>query len=313
MDSKIIVVTNCTGRKRGGYTQVSLDGMQLRGVLSAVAGHWVSQVNRHRVLVPTANAYYGGRAFKDARHIADGLSAPLAVVSAGLGFIWADDTIPAYDLTISAGINSVGPYLRQNGLGTADWWAALNAARGVARPIGDVLSAHPESMLLMALPASYLEMVAGELDTLSKSLLQRVRLFSSASGAQQLTERVKAQVMPYDHRLEATRLAGTQSDFPQRAMRHFVEELRGHDRSLDDAIRCVAVSMQKLQERTRPVRQRLTDDEIVIMLKAQWDRYDGAGGRLLRHLRDEALVACEQSRFKSLWHRVRAELSGEQS
>lgn len=119
--------------------------------------------------------------------------------------------------------------------------------------------------------------------------------------------------MPYDDRLDGTSYAGTKSDFPQRAMRHFVEELRGHERSLNDAIDRVAASMCALPARTRPQRLRQTDDEIVLTLKALWERHDGAGGRLLRHLRNEAGIACEQARFKDLWHRVRAELSEVQS
>ncbi len=313
MDSNFFVITNCTGRKRGGHAKVSLDGAYLRGTLASVAGDWVSKLSRHRVLISTADAYYGGRAFQDARHVADNLSAPLGVVSAGLGLIWSDEAIPAYDLTISAGSSSVGPYLRENGLTTPDWWEALNAARGTTRPIDNLLLVHPASMLLLALPSPYLKMVATELETLPQSQLQRIRIFSSTSGTQHLSQRVKAQVMPYDLRLEATRFAGTQSDFPQRAMRHFVDELGGHELSLSESIRKVAASMHPLQVRTPPVRQRLTDDEIMSMLKAQWNRHDGAGGRLLRYLRDEALVACEQSRFKILWRRVQAELSEVQS
>ena len=45
------------------------------------------------------------------------------------------------------------------------------------------------------------------------------------------------------------------------------------------------------------------------MLHKSWESHGGSSTRLLRYLRDEALVACEQGRFRSLWHQVRAERS----
>ncbi|MGY0193824.1 hypothetical protein ACWA7J_01975 [Leptothrix sp. BB-4] len=285
----------------------------MRGSLPAVAANWTVGVNRHEVLVPRAGDYYGGRAFQEAVHVSRHLSARLGIVSAGLGFVWSDAVIPAYDLTISAGDNSIRPYLRANGLNTADWWRELNEARGRARPLKHLLDVQPNAMMLVALPSTYLEMVGEELEALPQPGLRRVRLFTSPSGTALLAERVRAQVLPYDDRLEGTPYAGTKSDFPQRAMRHFVEALEGHGLSITSAVRNVVQSMDALPARTHPQRQRQTDDEIVMTLKAQWERHGGAGGRLLRHLRDEAGVACEQSRFKELWHRVRAELSEAQS
>ncbi|EJY58328.1 hypothetical protein PACIG1_5859 [Pseudomonas aeruginosa CIG1] len=48
-------------------------------------------------------------------------------------------------------------------------------------------------------------------------------------------------------------------------------------------------------------RRRASDEEVKALLIAAWGTHNGSSTRLLRYLRDDALVACEQSRFRSLW------------
>ena len=123
-----------------------------------------------------------------------------------------------------------------------------------------------------------------------------------------LASRLRRCVMPYDERLEGhERFAGTRSDFPQRAMRHFVEELDGQYLDVERANDAVETAMAQLKRPVLPQRARKTDEEIIKLIRSQWMTHDGSSLRLLRYLRDEALVACEQSRFRGLWHRVRAE------
>jgi hypothetical protein len=100
---------------------------------------------------------------------------------------------------------------------------------------------------------------------------------------------------------------GTRAEFPQRALRHFVEELAAHKLALADAHVAVAAALEGLGRRTTPIRQRRTDAQIAKILRQRWRAYGGSSTRLHRYLRDDALVACEQSRFRALWREVRAE------
>jgi hypothetical protein len=52
------------------------------------------------------------------------------------------------------------------------------------------------------------------------------------------------------------------------------------------------------------MRQKKTDEEIIVILQTEWNRFDGRSTRLLRFLRDEIMVACEQSRFRDLWRKI---------
>ena len=68
-------------------------------------------------------------------------------------------------------------------------------------------------------------------------------------------------------------------------------------------------ALSDLKQRTLPQRRRADDDEILQLLRTHWDAYKGQSSRLLRFLRDDALVACEQSRFRALWLQLRAEIA----
>jgi hypothetical protein len=62
--------------------------------------------------------------------------------------------------------------------------------------------------------------------------------------------------------------------------------------------------MGALQKPSLPARQRKTDAEIIALLCQNWERLNGSATALLRYLRDDALVSCEQSRFSALRQQI---------
>jgi hypothetical protein len=113
--------------------------------------------------------------------------------------------------------------------------------------------------------------------------------------------------MPYDDRLESSGIPGTRADFPQRALKHFVCELAAHKAPVDRARRSVEAALAKLQAPETPRRERISDEQVSALLRDGWDRHQGQSSRLLRFLRDEQGVACEQRRFRDLWRKLSAE------
>jgi hypothetical protein len=114
--------------------------------------------------------------------------------------------------------------------------------------------------------------------------------------------------MPYDERLEGvTNYGGTRSDFSQRALKHFVAHLHAQDLSVEDARTKVCLAMSASFKRTVPTRQKVADEQIEQLIRTHWDNYQGNASKLLRFLRDEANVACEQSRFSEIWRGVKGE------
>jgi hypothetical protein len=300
MYKNVLILTNCTGRKRTGSQAITLPPASRRDSLPSIAESW----RRSTRLAPrtrTAAETYVGRSFAEARHISANLEAELFVLSAGLGIVAADELVPHYDLTVVDGSNSVRPLLSSLGMKASDWWAALLAAFGNQRSVRSLVETHPHCQVLVALPSSYLEMVAEDLEELSDSELKRVRIFSSSKGRSVVSDRVRNVVLPYDDRLEGSEFPGTRNDFAQRALRHFTETLGAHRLSLQNAEHAVLTALAAMTPRQIPVRARKTDEEIMKLLTLKWGKFDGSSTRLLRYLRDDALVACEQSRFRNLW------------
>lgn len=301
-----LVVTSCTGRKRGGAQSVSLADMPLRVDLDGLAKAWVCALHRSSGERRLVGSYYAGRGFSEALTVAAHLRAPLGVVSAGLGLIYGVDEVPPYDLTIGGGAGSIAERLSRYGRTPADWWDALNDARGEAYPFARLFGRYAGATLLLALPGTYLAMVQHELACLSTSDIRRIRIFTSEAGGSAVPAVLASQVMPYDPRLESV-LPGTLNDFPQRALNHFVLTLGGHLVSTEKGRALVKDSMERSHRRVLPKRTRLSDEEICVVLRRQWGLHHGQSARLLRYLRDDALVSCEQTRFRKLWLQVGAE------
>lgn len=308
----VIVITSCTNRKKKVGTVLALDGTETSGSLSELAHGWQRQVQA--VCKPelhSAGTLYAGRSIKEARQAAERVSATLYIASAGHGLLRWDDCIPSYNVTTSpAPGNALHQCLLRLGKSPADWWQALVQTFGKQRSLAKVVELSPHAVVLLAVPSAYLTMLGRELSSLSDDAVQRLRIITSSHGASSLPVPLQSVVMPYDERLEGlAAYAGTRSDFPQRALRHFVVVLSGHALPLEIARQQVNQAMTALQKPTLPERQRKTDDQIIALLQQNWQRLNGSATALLRYLRDDALVACEQSRFRTLRQHILSKLN----
>lgn len=303
----VIVITSCTNRKKKASTVLALEGTDRADSLGALADGWKRQVQTVPAgdLVAAADLY-GGRSISEARRAAERLAAPMYIASAGHGLLHAKDGIPSYDITTSPSPeNALHRCLLRLQRSPADWWQALIQAFGPERSLAELLAASPNAVVLLAVPSAYLGLLAGELAQLSDAAVARLRILTSAHGASHLPARLQAVALPYDERLEGLpAYAGTRSDFPQRALRHFVAVLNGHELPLAQARERVSAAMNALQKPSLPVRQRKTDAEIIALLRQNWERLNGSATALLRYLRDDALVACEQSRYSALRQQI---------
>ena len=246
---------------------------------------------------------YQGRSITDTAASAKALDAEWYVVSAGLGLVRSDRPIPAYECSIVAGTD-LAHRLRAMGSCAPQWWDALT--QDAPAPLSNLIASKPT---LLALPSSYLRLVQHDLANVSAASAHSLRIFTSTAGEQCLPDHLRICVMPYDSRLESIDgYAGTQSDFAQRALRHFVEVLQATDRPLEEARTIVTASLGGREHPMRPKGQRMSDEEILQTLELQWQRFAGSSARLLRYLRDEARISCEQKRFSRLWRRLQSEM-----
>lgn len=297
------VISNCTTRKTPGHA-ISIGDVSHKGGALATADRWMALVRR-TPRPHTASELYKGRSISEAASAAVALQGRLFVVSAGLGLVAADDRVPNYNLTVTPG-SVVAEMLGAQELGVHEWWAALT--RSSSSPLSH-LARH--SSVFLALPATYLRMVREDLGVISVATREHVWIFTSEAGRAEVPEVLAPCVMPYDDRLETVSgFNGTRADFPQRALRHFVERLHGQQLSLAEGRNAVLASLSSRLRRELPRRVRMSDNEIRALIRARWSHCAGSSTRLLRYLRDDAKVSCEQGRFRSLWQSLKTELEG---
>lgn len=297
---KKIIVTNCTSRKRLHDLQpVTLKGDDFTSVI-AMAKSWQKQIDEQPLSI-AASTLYVGRSVVDAKYATGKLNAKLMFVSTGLGLIDSDSKHPPYNLTINSTPNSILPYLKKLEAYASDWWEAINSIQTEKRTLSSLISAHDVSLVMIALPSSYIQLIKKDLAQIKSTDIEKLRIFTSRPGIKILPEHLQAAVMPYDERLESSQLPGTRNDFPQRALRHFIDVLDLSTASRDEAKANVSLAMNQLSIATKIIRRRLSDHDISSLLKSSWAKHNGSSTQLLRYLRDVALVSCEQSRFRKIW------------
>lgn len=303
MSFSAAVVTSCTQRK-SGVVQVDFRELEkIRGV-RRLASSWTRLIAGAKS-VRTVATLYQGRSIADTVAVASHLSSPWYVVSAGLGLVRSDQLVPVYECTVAPGSELYGR-LNQQGATVVDWWAALTASN--PNPLSRLIALGP---VLVALPSSYLRMVRDDLSCVSNEQARHLRIFTSTAGAAVVPSCLAECVMPYDDRLESVPgFSGTRADFAQRALRHFVLKLQAAELRRDDARAKVNAALVRRSRPNHSSGLRMSDDQIRQTLRSQWKRHEGRSTRLLRYLRDEAGISCEQKRFSRIWQSLAVEFQG---
>lgn len=259
---------------------------------------WIERLNSLPIAC-RAGDLYGGRGFQLASRASQISGAPLYAISAGLGLVAIERSIPAYGVTVSGkGPESI--VTRINGhFDPVSWWSAVS--RGpYSTPLADVFSDKDTKCVVMALSQPYARMLASSLDALPTTTIARLRIVGAGLGSI-LPSRLSPSLLPYDERLQCV-LPGTRNDFAQRALLHFVSKgIEAHPDGDAAAHRDWVLSA--LAGKKAPVqwqRERLRDEDILALIRRHLPRTTGVG-RLLRVLRDREGVACEQARFSRLY------------
>lgn len=300
---RILVLSNCTNRKRiSSVAQVRVQDL-CKGTVQEVANQWVQALDRQIRRTPLMGVYCG-RGFSEALRTTQLLKATLLVVSAGLGLVNANSSIPTYGATVTNG--SSDNILAKLTDGDADsWWRVINEVS----PFSEPLTTETFDLVLIAVSRPYFSLLRPTLEKLPEAEKRKLRLFLSMS-IDELPPSLRELLMPYGSRFDHSDgpLPGTKSDFTQRAMRHFADLINGSDSHNEDPFRHsqrVETELQSLSPPTRPVRVKLPDSEIEGLIKKHWGDTGGTSSKTLRYLRDVLSVACEQKRFQNIFNQVK--------
>lgn len=307
-----IILTNCTNRKKGlvmpELTSDSLDS----GPLNVVAKQWIDRLKSaqaENLAKNLARETYCGRSFREAESSASSLDCPLYVVSAGLGIVNAEKFIPVYSLTVSSETtNSISKKISEN-ISTNAWWSKIIKGNPFGSSLADTIKSHPDGLILIALSRPYIELLWDELKNCPPHQHHRFRFFGKKLNSA-LPASLSKNWMPYDDRLDyaGPGYSGTQTDFAQRSLRHFVIEILNKHQDGGDAhmhYSMVQKLLSPLDRREIPKRQRVSDEEIVAAIRDNWECGKGQSSTLLRIIRRNLGIACEQSRFRDIYHTVK--------
>ena len=256
-----------------------------------------------------ASSLYGGRSAREAGQSARSLNGELVYASAGLGWVSAKAEIPSYSLTVAPGCDDVLDRLNDVDR-TTQWWSWICERSPYSSNIFE-LATSTVGPIVVALPRRYLEMVGPSLLELGQRHGDRLRIIGrQRTGGGDLG--LSPWTIDYDDRLDAPESgrSGTLSDFAARGARHFIEAiLLGHEhlgiiehRALVDGALGQWVAPKRIAGR------RLSDSDVKHHINQEWAAANGRSTKILRILRDELGVACEQGRFKRLAASVRAEM-----
>lgn len=311
--TEVIVLTNCTNRKRVLVPDEQAARSLPPGNIAHISQEWVSRLKK-AVHSHVADQLYCGRGLTETVSAAQGIGAEIAFVSAGLGVVAPRQRIPSYSLTTSSGYpDSVGSRVRGS-FDPVSWWRALARAQGGSdHPLADFIASTGASLVLCAMPASYFELVAHEIARLPAPLLRTVRVMGPRRQ-EDVIDALRPYWLPYDARLDApeTRYNGTASDFPHRALRHFSVEVlpRVGVAASRTHVDCVESMLAQFSPYVRPRGQSASDDEVTSEIEALWKRHEGRRSGILRALRSERHIACEQTRFRRLMDKFEENRNG---
>lgn len=306
---KIAILVACSNRKKVRPDEPTLARSLEAAEIDTLARRWVERV-REAGQTTRVSDLYAGRGFQEARRATDEHDGRLYVVSAGLGLRQADDFVCPYSLTVAPrDVDSIQERLtQQNALKVQDWWHHLNKHLETEHPVSTLINSNPHTLFVIALPRSYLEMIADDLGSLEPVARARVRLLGPRSVDEDILPGWNSNVLPYDDRLDGldSTIPGTRSDFPQRAARHFLGLVgpRRVSASIADHKALVAEALQNFRSPARIQRPRITDEALTIVIQELWEESGGRVGSALRLLRDKRQISCEQSRFKRLFWKV---------
>jgi len=310
---KIAIITACTNRKKIPPSSLLCANNLPVGDQNDLLYSWKKRVNEspYSDRIPVTSLYAGRGFFEILKTIKNNHKIQLWVVSAGLGLVNGEEKVPSYNLTISPSTRDSIQNKLIDGMqfDYRSWWHEINSKLNYNdNHLSSLIKARKDTIFVISLPKSYLDFVASDLFSLDERSLSRVR-FLGSNSISFVPEIAKDFVMPYDERFDGPESInpGTRSDFFQRITRHFVECILPYNLSATHKEHAKTVQDFLLPMRLplRVKRAQKTNKEIEKIIKKNWDECAGSSAKMLRILRDNELVACEQSRFAIIFKQLK--------
>lgn len=303
---KIAIITNCSKRKKL-KAQQNLMAMNLKAAsINQVAKEWCEKINKTTQDRLLARDQYVGRSFNEIKSIEIIQKFNWNIISAGLGFISSEDEIPSYDLTITRGSpNSIAHKFNCRS-SISEWWQKINELYyRQSYPVAELINQNKDTLFLFALTKSYFNLIHTEFTKIHDK--SNVRLFGFRDSNDLDTE-VKEYFLPYDSSFDGpdSENNGIKNDYPRRVLRHYVEQIISQLKEPDfkEESKMVRAYLSEKAPQKILKNKSFPDDYIIEKIKDYKSESYPTHRKLLKHFRHDLGIACEESRFKTLFHEV---------
>lgn len=298
----LFMITNCSATKR----VASGDAVRLRNWQGSVRQRfrrWQHAIEGHADGIPARDCYAGDAwtqvvaAEKASRGVSQ-----LWVVSAGLGLISSDLSIPNYSATfITNNPDSVG----SSNQARSEWWELVCDWRRKISGVGsitDLARANPYSIFLIALSSSYLDVIKDDLLSARLVLECPDNLIIISAGTRAMPE-MGSSLLPIDARFENL-VGGARATLNARMLRYLVENFDVRKCNARKITKSLNITANDLAKPKLFDRARLDDFEIAAFIRKQSKAIKKvSASNLLRILRDGG-AACEQKRFHRIYKNI---------
>ena len=309
MNNRLIILTNCSERKRGSSESIHL--AELEGALGQKAKRWfklLSAPSEHRM---SAIERYQGDHWTASLGLVrkaekSGWETDLWVASAGYGLIPAHAPILPYAATFGPNHpDSVGAgsaFLPKEA--SREWWSYLSQWEGPVpgspRTLEDLATQCPEAAWLVLMSPTYLDALAEDLLAARASMAYPERLLIVSGAPGPSDPKLIAHWVPS---LEICRgfLGGSCSSLNARVAGHVASTYPPEQWSSALIQPQMNLWMASLTPLERPSRRAISDTQALTFIrKKRRSNPRASHTALLRELRDQG-IACEQKRFRALF------------
>lgn len=317
MKPTVHIIASCTDRKRIPVPEELRLRRMANASASARADRWWNRLSKHRSATVPALELYAGDHWSVARTLpevakARGFRALLWIASAGYGLVPADAPLRSYSATFaSSQLDSVVLPVANGGRPsdyTRDWWRRLSElpgpVRNMPRSVVDIVRSDRHAHIVMFGSPDYVTAMEADLLAAVAAASYPDRIIVISSRARFARSGLGQHLIPSEAKLQR-KVGGARTSLHARLARKILDEVNEWGLSaavLRTHYTRVLASSADVQTFDRT---RLTDKELRRFISAELRSAPNTPcTRALRALRDRG-QACEQSRFKKLFHEVR--------
>jgi hypothetical protein len=312
MATRLHIVANCADRKRLVVPgECRLGAHQANGSISRLSSFMKALSSSRGDSIEAKDLYVGPywAVVRELPLVADAaqIAASLWVASAGYGLVPSDAKLHGYSATFRVGeqdsvASTDEPYSVAEQVSA--WWAGLARWNGPTRQprrVTDLASAEPHAHVMVVASPRYVQAMADDLRGAARILGTRLIIVTSHEfgGGDPLNRNI----VPSQERLLPA-VQGARPALHARVARHILAGARTHGLEAETLRSRYQELADSADFHATPERQSMTDQEVKRFIRRELVAApDLSCTRALRVLRD-AGRACEQKRFKNLFHEV---------